>query len=65
MKSLSGKAFAKLLEQNGWMLARIHGSHHVYVKEGHRERISLPVHGNRPLKKGLLSALLKIAGLKG
>lgn len=64
MKSLSGKEVVKLLEQNGWVLARIHGSHHIYIKKGQRERISVPVHGNRPLKKGLLSALLKIAGLK-
>lgn len=64
MKSLSGKEVAKLLEQNGWTLARIHGSHHIYVKSGYKERISVPVHGNRPLKKGLLSALLKVAGLK-
>lgn len=63
MKSLSGKELAKLLERNGWALARMHGSHRIYVKEGHRERISVPIHGNHPLKKGLLSALLKIAGL--
>ena len=64
MKLLSGKELAKLLEQNGWVLARVHGSHHIYVKEGRREHISVPVHGSRPLKKGLLSAILKVSGLK-
>jgi predicted RNA binding protein YcfA (HicA-like mRNA interferase family) len=30
---------------------------------GRRERIVIPVHGNRPLKIGLLRALMKIADL--
>jgi predicted RNA binding protein YcfA (HicA-like mRNA interferase family) len=36
MKQVSGKGFARILEKNGWKLARIRGSHHVYVKEGLR-----------------------------
>jgi predicted RNA binding protein YcfA (HicA-like mRNA interferase family) len=31
---------------------------------GRRERIVIPIHGNQPLKKGLLRSLTKIAGLK-
>jgi len=34
LKSISGKAFAKILEKKGWILRRISGSHHIYVKEG-------------------------------
>ena len=30
---------------------------------GRRERIVIPIHGNRPLKIGLLRSLMKIAGL--
>jgi predicted RNA binding protein YcfA (HicA-like mRNA interferase family) len=33
------------------------------VKEGCRERISVPVHGNQPLKMGLLKSLMKIADI--
>jgi predicted RNA binding protein YcfA (HicA-like mRNA interferase family) len=29
MKSISGRAFAKLLEQRGWELIRVQGSHHM------------------------------------
>ena len=29
MKSISGKEFAKILEQNGWQLLRINGNHHI------------------------------------
>jgi predicted RNA binding protein YcfA (HicA-like mRNA interferase family) len=63
MKSFSGKDFTKLLEKHGWQLLRIHGSHHIYGRPGVVVRISVPVHGNQPLKKGLLSHLLKMAGL--
>ena len=45
------------------MLKRINGSHHIFSKEGHRERIVIPVHGNQPLKIGLLKHQMKIAGL--
>ena len=50
MKALSGKAFCRLLERHGWQLLRVQGSHHVYGKSGQRARLSVPVHGNRPLK---------------
>lgn len=63
MKALSGKAFCRLLERHRWQLLRIQGSHHVYGKAGQRARISVPVHGNRPLKVGLQRHLLKLAGI--
>jgi predicted RNA binding protein YcfA (HicA-like mRNA interferase family) len=63
LKIISGLEFKKILEQNGWELKRIKGSHHVYVKVGNPARISIPVHGNKPLKIGLLRHLMKIAGL--
>ena len=63
MKAISGKEFAKLLESKGWKLRRIHGSHHIYVKEGMSVRISIPIHGNKPLKIGLLKHFMKVAGI--
>ena len=63
MKALSGKAFCRLLERHGWQLLRVQGSHHVYGKAGQRARISVPVHGNRPLKLGLQRHLLNLAGI--
>ena len=63
MKNLNGREFARLLETHGWELKRIHGSHHVYGKSGHSERISVPIHGNKALKKGLQTHLMKQAGL--
>jgi predicted RNA binding protein YcfA (HicA-like mRNA interferase family) len=63
VKQVSGRELARLVQARGWKLARIHGSHHVFTMEGRRERLVIPVHGNRPLKTGLLRALMKIARL--
>ena len=51
---------AKLAEMKGWILIRIHGSHHVYAKTGRMERVVIPVHGNGSLKMGLQRALMKL-----
>jgi predicted RNA binding protein YcfA (HicA-like mRNA interferase family) len=63
MKSVSGKEFAKLLEHHGWSLLRVQGSHHVYGRAESTVRLSVPVHGNQALKRGLLKHLVKLAGL--
>lgn len=60
MKAVSGKRMAKLAEENGWSLARINGSHHVYTKEARFERLVIPMHGNQTLKIGLQRSLMKI-----
>lgn len=63
MKAVSGKQFARLLENRGWKLRRVHGSHHIFGKDGIPARISLPVHGNTPLKAGLQRHFMKLAGI--
>ncbi len=63
MKQISGREFIRIVQKRGWILKRINGSHHILTKEGHRERIVIPVHGNQPLKIGLLKHQMKIAGL--
>jgi predicted RNA binding protein YcfA (HicA-like mRNA interferase family) len=63
MKSVTGKEFARILEWHGWSLLRVQGSHHIYGRFGNDVRLSVPIHGNKPLKKGLLRHLMKLAGL--
>ncbi len=63
MKQLSGKELTNVLKRHDWVLLRIHGSHHIYGKGGSTVRLSVPVHGNKPLKTGLAKYLLKMAGL--
>jgi predicted RNA binding protein YcfA (HicA-like mRNA interferase family) len=59
---LSGKRLVKLLKQEGWYLIRINGSHHIMGKGN--KTITVPVHGNQSLGKGLEQKILKEAGLK-
>lgn len=63
MKQVSGREIVRLLERTGWTLVRSNGRHHILTKAGLRERLSVPVHGSRSLKLGLLRAIMKIAGL--
>lgn len=63
MKSISGKAFAKILGRHGWNLLRVQGSHHIYCKPGVATRISVPIHGNKDLKMGLLKHFIRQAKL--
>ncbi len=63
MKAVSGKLFCRMLEGSGWILKRVNGSHHIYAKSGSSVRISVPVHGNTPLKTGLQRHLMKLAGI--
>lgn len=44
--------------------ARVTGSHHIYIKQGDTIRLSVPVHGNKDIKLGLLRALMKMAEIK-
>ena len=63
MKQVSGKDFCRILARHGWALLRVNGSHHIHGKQGSIVRPSVPVHGNSPLKFGLLKHLLKQTGL--
>jgi predicted RNA binding protein YcfA (HicA-like mRNA interferase family) len=62
MKQVSGKVLLSLALDRGWVLDRIKGSHHVLVKEGEEHILTIPIHSNRPLKIGILKALMKQAG---
>ncbi len=63
MKAVSGKDLARIVERHDWRLLRVNGSHHIYGRPGSVVRLSVPVHGNQPLKVGLLRHLLKMAEL--
>ena len=63
MKLLYGKEFARLVERHGRQLLRVHGSHHIFGKSGSPTRLSIPIHGAQPLKRGLLAHLAKQAVL--
>mgnify|MGYP001584738329 CR=1 FL=1 len=55
MKSISGKRLCKIVEQKGWVLQRVTGSHHIYENSETNQIISIPVHRNKDLKIGFKS----------
>lgn len=59
---VSGRQLIKLLQEKGWHLDRIEGSHHILIKGN--KTLSVPVHGSKDLGKGLLHVLMRQGGLK-
>lgn len=61
--AVSGKQVIKALEQRGWYVKRIKGSHHALRHPTLPDTVVVPVHGNRPLAKGTLGNILRTAGM--
>lgn len=60
---MTGRQLIKILEENGWYLARTESSHWIYLKEGACRPIPVPMHGNKDI--GVLAKrILKEAGIK-
>jgi predicted RNA binding protein YcfA (HicA-like mRNA interferase family) len=60
---MTGKELVKVLKEDGWLLDRIKGSHHVMIKDGKRS-IPVPVHGSKDLPKALVKAILAQAEIE-
>jgi predicted RNA binding protein YcfA (HicA-like mRNA interferase family) len=59
--SMTAREIMKILQDNGWTLNRIRGSHHSFTKEGCRT-VTVPFHGNKDI--GVLGKdILKQAGI--
>lgn len=58
---MTGKEIIKILKKHGWELLRVNGSHHRMGKGS--LRTTVPVHANRDIGKGLLSAIEKQTGV--
>lgn len=63
LPTISGKQLIRVLERRGWYVKRIRGSHHVLRHPEISDALPVPVHGNRPIKRGTLHSILKTAGL--
>jgi predicted RNA binding protein YcfA (HicA-like mRNA interferase family) len=59
---MTGKEIIKILEQHGWQVLRIAGSHYRMGKGN--SRTTVPLHGKRDIGKGLLAAIEKQTGVK-
>jgi len=61
--AVNGKQVVKALEAEGWYVKRIRGSHHIMRHPTVPDAVPVPVHGNRSLKQGTLTNILRTAGL--
>ena len=57
---MRGKELVKLLQKDGWVIDRVHGSHYVMKKGNQTETI--PVH-NTDIPVGLVKAIMKRTGV--
>jgi len=53
----------KAFERAGWRIERQTGSHVILSKENYPYILSIPVHKGKPIKQGLIKALIKAAKL--
>ena len=52
----------KIFLQNGFVLKRIKGSHHILVNNKGEKRIIIPFHQSKTLGKGLTLSIVKDSG---
>ena len=64
MKVYSGKDLCKIAKEAGWEHIRTKGSHWIFIDPDDETNTSviltIPVHGNKSMKKGLQEYILKI-----
>jgi predicted RNA binding protein YcfA (HicA-like mRNA interferase family) len=58
---VSGARVVRALEQRGWYVKRIRGSHHAMRHPDIRDTVVVPVHRNRPVPRGTLGSILRTA----
>jgi predicted RNA binding protein YcfA (HicA-like mRNA interferase family) len=63
VKPVSGKRMCQILGSQGWRLARISGTYHIYRHPDSGRRTSVPVHGNVDLKPRTQRSIMRDAGL--
>jgi predicted RNA binding protein YcfA (HicA-like mRNA interferase family) len=62
MKSYTPKEIISILITNGSELARVDGSHHIYINRANGKRTVIPVHA-KDLKRGHCTEYLNRQGL--
>jgi predicted RNA binding protein YcfA (HicA-like mRNA interferase family) len=64
LPAVNGRQVIRALSQAGFKLDRVVGSHHVLTDpRDSRRTVTVPVHGNRDLKRGTLRSIIRQAGL--
>ena len=53
----------RVLKKDGWYIVRQRGSHVLFKHHKKQGQLSVPYHADKEVKKGLLSSILKQAGI--
>ncbi len=62
LPTYTAKEIIKILQQKGFELDRVKGSHHIFIHPDTRHRTVVPMH-NRDLPIGTFLSILKQAGI--
>jgi mRNA interferase HicA len=54
----------RILKKEGWVKSRQSGSHVILKHPGKNIQLIIPFHGGKEVKKGLLKAIYKEAGIE-
>lgn len=54
----------RILKKDGWIEIRQKGSHVILQHPQKTEQLTVPFHAGKEVKKGLLTAILKLAKIK-
>jgi predicted RNA binding protein YcfA (HicA-like mRNA interferase family) len=60
---LAGNEIVQALQRAGFVLDRQSGSHKILKDRNRDLTVSVPVHANKPVKRGTLRAIIRDAGL--
>jgi predicted RNA binding protein YcfA (HicA-like mRNA interferase family) len=60
---ISAQKLIRVLKKKGFILQRIHGSHHIFIEPNKHLMVVVPVHKGKDLGKGITRAILKDADM--
>ena len=63
LPQVKAKEAIKVFEKVGFVHSQTRGSHYIMRRESGKEKVVVPLHGTKPLGKGLLISLIYDAGL--
>lgn len=61
--AVNGREAIRALQNLGFSLDRVEGSHYMMIRKGHTRTVPIPVHGSKPLPKGTLASIIRMAGI--
>jgi len=64
MKPLTASEVERILRANGYVFARIKGSHFIWKNQAKEHVVPVPHHGNEPIPQGTLNSIFNACGIE-